>query len=93
MALIPTVTKVSITEPQAGMYSVTLNLLCLDGADEVINQNFTEPKKDHISVATVQERLRVKMQEVIDRYKREQQLFNSSQLDNAVSALQASLIG
>lgn len=93
MPLISTVTKVSVAEPQAGMYSVTLNLTCLDGVDEVINQNFTEPKKDHVSVSIIQERFRVKMQQVIDRYKREQQLLGSVQLDNAASALEASLVG
>lgn len=93
MALVPTVSKVSVSEPQSGMYSVTLNLVCLDGVDEVINQNFTEPKKDHIAVSVIQERFRVKMQEVIERYKREQQLLGSVQLDNAVSALEASLVG
>lgn len=93
MALVATVTKVSVTEPQSGMYTVTLNLTCVDGVDEVINQNFQEPKKNHIAVSIIQERFRVRMQEVIDRHKREQQLLGSVQLDNAVSALQTSLIG
>ena len=93
MALVPTVTKVSVTEPQAGMYNVMLKLVCVDGVAEVINQDFQEPKKDHIAVSVIQERFRARMQEVIDRYKREQQLLGSVQLDNAVTALQASLIG
>ena len=93
MALVSTVTKVSVTEPQAGMYNVTLKLVCMDGADEVINQNFSEPKKDEIEVPIIQEQFRVRMQETIKRYKREQQLLKSVQLDNAVTTLQASLIG
>ena len=92
MALTVIITKVSVTEPQSGMYIVTLNLICIDGADEVINQNFMQIKKDHIAVSIIQERFRVNMQEVIDRYKREEQLLGSAQLDNAISALQASLI-
>ena len=93
MSLVVTITKVSVTEPQSGMYIVTLNLICIDGADEVINQNFMQIKKDHIAVSIIQERFRMRMQEFIDRYKREQQLLGSVQLNNAVSALQTSLIG
>lgn len=86
-------TKVSVDEPQDGMVVVTINMTCTGGGVEVINQDFTGIKKNHVSLATVRERLRVEMQAAIDEYKREQVIFTSQALDNAIADLQNSLVG
>ena len=96
MALDITVTKVSVTEPQSGMFNVVLNLICTDPdqADlEVINRDFTQRKKDHISIVTVQGRFIVDMQDYIDQYLREQELFTHAALESSVVAIQAALVG
>ena len=93
MALSITVTKVSVSEPMDGMVNVTLNLTCEDGSDEIINRDFSEKKKEHMTVAQVRDRFLVDMQEEIDRYKREQELFTHTALDNAVTYLEATLEG
>ncbi len=96
MALDISVTKVSVSEPMSGQLNVTLNLTCTDpdqeGA-EVINRDFTQPRKDAVSIPTVQERFRAEMQDCIDQYLREQVLFTHAVLDTAVAAIQAALVG
>lgn len=93
MALTINVAKISVTEPQPGMFNVVLNLTCLDGAVEVINRDFNQPKKDAKSIVAVQESFRVEMQAYIDQYLREQVLFTHPTFDSSVTALEASLVG
>lgn len=93
MALTINLTKVEVTEPMEGMFNIVINMTCLDGIEEVINQDFTVRKKNEISLDIVKERVRIEMQEVIDRYKREQQLLNRPQLDAAIADVESALIG
>jgi hypothetical protein len=93
MALTIEVSKVSVDEVMDKLWNITLNLRCLEGAVEVINQDFSvryRPGQDaQARVQTILE----KMQETIDDYKGEQQIFNAAQLDNAVTWLQTNLVG
>ncbi len=96
MALGITVRAVSVSEPMPGLLNVTLNLICTDpdqAGAEVINRNFTQPRKAAVSIPTVQERFRAEMQECIDQYLREQVLFTHAALGSAVADIQAALVG
>jgi len=93
MALTISLTKVSVSEPQRGMVVLTVNMTCLDGAEKVIDRDFTVMKKDAVSLATVKKRLHAAMQEEIDRYKREQKIFNLAAVDDAIADVEASLVG
>jgi len=68
-------------------------MVCEDASVEVINQDFVADKRDAIPLSVIGERVRLEMQEVIDRYKREQQILLSSQLASAISTLQGQLVG
>lgn len=93
MALIISVTKVSVTKPQEGMYVITLNLNCLDGAATVIDQNFSERKRPNITWQTVGTRIYRSMQNTIDQYNETASIFNSSELDDAVTQIETALAG
>ena len=93
MALTVSLSKVSVSEPQKGMKVLTVNMILLDGVEEMYNQNFVAVKKADISLLIVKERLRVEMQAAIDRYKREQQILESAALDNAIADIESALVG
>ena len=85
------ITKVSVTEPQAKMYAITLNLKVTEGAEVLIDRNFTENHKIGNSIEYTINRFNKKMQVAIDKYKREQGILNSSQLDSAIIVLEGGL--
>jgi hypothetical protein len=93
MALAIEVSKVSVHEVMAKLFSVTLNLRCLDGAEEVLNKNFSEHHRLGMSIPYTFGKFQMKMQEAIDIYKGEQVIYTSAALDNAVVALQNGLEG
>lgn len=93
MALVITLTATGASEPQPGRMLITINMVCEDASVEVINQDFVADKRDAIPLSVIGERVRLEMQEVIDRYKREQQILLSSQLASAISTLQGQLVG
>lgn len=92
MALTVTLTKVSIREPQEGMKVLTVNMVLLDDAEEVYNQNFSVIKKKEMSFAVVKGRLQEILQAAIDRFIREQNMFNNVALDNALANIEAALV-
>ena len=86
-----TVTKKSVSKPRNGMFSITLNLLIKNGEETLIDSDFTEVHKTEKTIDFTLGKFTKKMQEAIDFYKSEKAVFDSSQLDTAVSTLQNNL--
>ena len=93
MALTIEVTKVSVSEQMNKLWNITLNLRCLDAAVEVLNRDFSIRYRTGQDAETKVKGLLEKMQEAIDDYKGEQQIYNAAQLDTAVTWLQTNLVG
>ena len=83
--------KVGIKETLKGQWAVTLNLKLMDGVTELFSQDFSEDYKTGDNVANIGNKFKDKMQEAIDKYKKEQAILNNAQLDTAITALQNSL--
>ena len=109
MALQLDVEKVSVVDAGlefgGKLLNVTINLKCwaegvdTEITDPVIDQNFTSQYSE-IPGLTIVQRLTItyndilaKMQETIDRYKREQALLENVLLDSVVTNLTAALVG
>jgi len=92
MALTVELTKVAIVEPQPGMVVLTVNMVLLEGVEEVYNQNFSIRKKDGISLGVIKERLQERLQAAIDKFLREQAIYNMSVLDSAIAEVEAALV-
>lgn len=93
MVLTIKVTKVSVHETMSKLFSVTFNLICLDGVTEVINKNFSEKHRLGMSMPYTYGKLLLKMQEAIDIYKGEQEIYTSAAFDDVAVALQNELKG
>lgn len=93
MALDITVTKISVTKPQEGIYLVTFNLNCVAGTATVINQNFSERKRPTVTWQTVGTRIYRAMQDAIDVYNETASIFDSTEMDDAVTTIQNALTG
>lgn len=93
MALTYTVTKKSVNKVQEGLFHITHNLVCNDGAIEVINQDVSAEYRlgDNPSVITVE--FQTKMQAIIDQYKAEQTIFTNALLNQQVTWLNSHLAG
>ena len=91
MALVPTVTKVSVKEAMDKMWNITLNLSVMDGAVEVINQDFSLRYRQGQDIEIKVKAILADMQEAIDDYKTEQVYFNHANLDTAVTYLNNNL--
>lgn len=85
MALIPTVTKKSVTQSMNKMWNITLNLSVMDGVDEVINKDFNLKYRSGQDIVERVKTVGVEMQDELDSYKSEQVIFNHAQLDTAVT--------
>ena len=73
------------------MFSITLNMILLDGAMEALNQNFTEVYKTGWDISKVEDRFIEQMQSAIDGYKQEQQIYTHPNLDTGITNIQAGL--
>lgn len=93
MALTIEVSKVSVTEQLKDLWNITLNLRCLDGLVEVINRNFSTRYRRGDDIEDKEQALRIQMQQAIDTYKSEQQIFAHEKLQTVVTNLQANLVG
>ena len=93
MALTIQVSKVSVLQQMNRLWNITLKLRCLDGTEEVVNRDFSVRYRPTQSISDKTAELRQQMQKVIDDYKGEQQIFNHSQLNTAVTNIQSNLIG
>lgn len=87
-----TITKKAVNKTDS-IYQITLNMICIEGIIEVINQDFTQNHNPANSINIAKEAIQKRMQKVIDDYKANQTILNSQQLDNAVADIQNSLIG
>ena len=85
------ITKVGISERMEGLFTVTLNMRCLSGSTEVINQNFTENYRPGDSMEKVISKVSEKMQDVINQYKNEQVIDTTLDWDIAIVELQKHL--
>lgn len=94
MALIPTVTKKVVTKQKDGRITVTLNLSVTDDVLvlEVINQDFVQDHNPGNNISVARDALLADMQDVIDRYKSEQQIFNAPVFTDAVTYIQNNLV-
>jgi len=93
MALTIEVTKVSVSEQMDKLWNITLNLKCTEDTVEVINQNFSVRYRPGQDAEAKVKKMLAEMQEAIDDYKGEQQIFDAIALDTAVTWLQSNLEG
>ena len=93
MALTVNVTKKEVSEVMLGMWYITVNLKCLDGAVEVINQDISVKYKTGQDIAAKQATFLEKLQAIIDEYKAEQVIFNHTKMTNLVTYLNTNLVG
>jgi hypothetical protein len=91
MALSKTVTKKSVKYAMEKLNIITFNLVVLDGAVEVINQDFSCNYIPGDAPASKVAEIVKQMQVVIDRYKAEQVIFNAAALDTAVTSISGGL--
>lgn len=93
MALTIQVSKKSVDLLMPKLWTVTLNLTCLDGGEEVINQDFSKRYRTGQDLADLEAKYQKDMQKTIDDYKAEQVIFNHAKLDMAVINLNINLEG
>lgn len=93
MALTIQVTKISVTQPQEGLFVVTMNLTCLDESVEALNRNFSENKRPAVPWTTVGGRMKKAVQAAINEYKESATIFDSAEMDDAATLIQNALTG
>ena len=93
MALTISVTKKSVTEVMDGMWSITLNMTCMDGAAEVINQDFSASYKQNTDTTALAQQIRQEMQIAINSYKSAKTVYDSAKLTMLVTYLNNNLVG
>ena len=93
MALSCKVEKITrgITIIKQGYWNVTLKLTIFDGSEEVFSRTFTKPYQQGEDISYVLSKYQNEMQSAIDKFKSEQNAFNSAVLDSAVDQLQSQL--
>lgn len=91
MALSKIVSKVSVILTQPKCYTITFNLKVNDGENEVINKDFQTEYRSGENIADKVASMIEQMQAVINAYKAEQVIFNSTPLNNAVTAIEGGL--
>jgi len=89
MALIPIVSKVSVTEMMPKQWSITLDLICTEDDLEVINQPISFEYKTGDDLDLKYAEVIAKRKKIIDKYIAEQAIFNHPKLDNLVTYLNA----
>ena len=92
MALVATVSKKSVTEVQSKLWNVTLNMTMDDGAEEVLNKDYSLHYRPGDSIAAKQDAWIAMMQADIDKYKGEQTIYNAAAMNTVVTNVQAGLV-
>lgn len=87
-----TVTKQEVTPQLPDLWNICINLTCLDGVEEVINQNFMARYRPGQDPELVVKALREEMQNLIDEYNQAQVYYNHTKLDDAVAWLNSVLV-
>lgn len=85
------VIKVSVRQQMPKLWNITLKLKLMDGDTELLSKDFSERYRTGQAIAEIVGRFQEDMQEAIDNYKAEQNIFTAAQLDNAIAQLQNSL--
>jgi len=86
------ITRVSVNKVMDGMFAITLNLTVTENSTILIDSNFTENHKINNSISYTVNKFKDKMQKYIDDYKANQQIFNSPQLNSAMTSLRYLLV-
>lgn len=92
MALTATVTKKSVNYVQPKLHNIVFNLILKDGTAEVLNNDFSCQFAQGDMVSQKTAKMIEEMQIIIERYKQEKNIFNSSQLDGEVTTIQGGLV-
>lgn len=85
MALAKAVMKKSASKNASGIYSISVNLVLTDDSVEVINQDFSQNHNPVNDIAVARNELVIKIQAVIDKYKADKIIYESSAFTNAVA--------
>jgi hypothetical protein len=91
MTLSCVVTKKSVSYVQPKLHNITFNLILKEDTTEVLNKDFSCQffTGDNPSTKTTQ--IIKDMQEIIDQYKAQKVIFDSTALNNAVTSIQGGL--
>ena len=91
--MIATVIKKSASKDKTnGIYLITFNLILTDNSVEVINQDFTQSHNSSNNITIARDEVMKKMQDVIDKYKENKNIYNSTVLDNTVTYINTNLV-
>jgi len=82
------ISKIGVNRTLVGQWSVTLNLKLMDGETELFSKDFSEEYKTGDDIANIGLMFKDKMQEAINKYKSEQQVFTNVKLNTVVTQLQ-----
>lgn len=91
MALVATVTKKSVSESMLDLFNITLNMVLVDGVDEVINRDYSVRYRPGDSISAKQTALYKMMHEDIQKYESEKQIFDAAALNTVVANVEAAL--
>ena len=92
MALVATVTPVSVSKQMEKLWNVTLNLKIFDDAIEVYSRNFSVRYREGEDIADKELKFQTKMQKAIDDYKAEQVIFTHAKMNTMVTNLNNNLV-
>ena len=86
------VTKKEVITKGHKHWNIVYNLNCLDNDVEIINKDFFISYHTGDNIPNIGRDMLERMQEEIDKYKKEQQLLNTSQVDALETYLQNNLV-
>ena len=93
MSLTVEVTAGSVQQTQPKRYIAVLTLRCLDGAIEVLKQDFDVELLEGESISSKDKLIKALMQSAIDKYKAEKQILNGAAMASTIASLKAGLVG
>jgi len=83
-----TITKQSVEKLNANDYRVTIHVLIEDGAETLLEKDYSERYYDQLSVGTIRTKLQDKIAADWDEYEAEQAIFDAAAFDTMVSQIQ-----
>ena len=92
MSLSKTITKKATPFVQPKLNNIIFNFILADTNGPGFNRDFSVEYRTGENVADKVAKVKIDMQEAINIYKAEQQIFNSAALDNAVIAISEGLV-
>lgn len=85
MALTKLVTKKSASKNANGIYSIAVNLVLTDDSVEVVKKDFFQDHNPANNISVARDELAIKIQTVIDTYKANKIIYDSTAFTNAVA--------